>query len=324
MLLKTSRTETEQKILDIAEAFNYWDLLKSKYRTLHRVQLLENFIHDTDLKVMAGTIIIAAERNIKLLENYLVEFALNGPEPFVRDVNSAINSEIIQDEFVAQDIFFLLQEEIGLLLRAMRNCTTNDKLRRLIGKFIKEIIVFFDTGVKYLKIKGWIELPPIYPNIPKNVDELLDTGEAFSLWDHLTYRYDNKFQTEALLGFVYDKDFAILLKKGIQVLEKQIGVLEKDLLYFGIPLPKPSIKVVAPPENREMFTDEYIYRMLWIGIQGATSIHYNSIKHAITNDRIRGIFGKLLMEEVSLMDKYIKYGKLKCWMHIPPRYKLID
>jgi len=74
-----------------------------------------------------------------------------------------------------------IQEEMELILRAIRTSTTNDNIRALFIKFVSAAVNDLDTLIKYLKLKGWINQPPIYPNIPASTKEKLDAGEAFHL-----------------------------------------------------------------------------------------------------------------------------------------------
>jgi len=113
-------------------------------------------------------------------------------------------------------------------------------------QFLKDAINSLDTYVKYLKAKGWLEVPPLYKNVPPEVDEILDTGEAFHLWDYLTFRYDNLFKTQLFYGYAYDGDFKTLLLTGTKILEGQCKKLLGELTYFGIPVPKRPSKTLQP------------------------------------------------------------------------------
>jgi len=41
-------TENRQKMINIQEAYNLWDLLNSKYFAIEQIQIAENFAHDPD------------------------------------------------------------------------------------------------------------------------------------------------------------------------------------------------------------------------------------------------------------------------------------
>lgn len=125
------------------------------------------------------------------------------------------------------------------------------------------------------------------------------------------------------VGFVYDGDFKLLLKVGLQgPLKHQTAMLEKELEHFGIPLPQRLSNVVVPPKNTELLKDEFIYKEIATGIHGAAIMHAQALKQCTTNDRVRGIFERLLLSEVGLLDKLIKFGKVKGWLNPTPQYRL--
>ncbi len=151
--------------------------------------------------------------------------------------------------------------------------------------------------------------------------EKIDAGEAFHLWDHLTFRYDNIQATQIWYEHAHDTDFKFLLKNGLQnVLRKQAEMLEKELIKFGIPLPKQPSDVVKSAGDTTLLDDDYMFRTLNIGIMGALWLHTLALKQCTTNDRIRDIFRNLLIDEVNVLDKLLLLGKLKGWINAVPLY----
>lgn len=197
---------------------------------------------------------------------------------------------------------------------------TNDSVRGLFKKVAMEKINSMDKIVQYLKVKGWIGTPPLYKNVPQNVNEMVTTIDVANLWDHLTYRYDNVHTTEVMLHYARDLDFKLTLGMGLKTLTEQVDMLEKELEYFAIPLPKRPGKVTMTPSNTEILNDDHMYRTLLIGLQGAAQLHVQPLKECTFNDRTRGIFKKLLIDEINCIDKYYKFGKLKGWFHPIPVY----
>lgn len=166
-------------------------------------------------------------------------------------------------------------------------------------------------------------MPPLYKLVPKEVNDKLDTGEAYHLWNHTTYRYDNMHQTDIYHAFAHDVDFKALLKTGMQVLlKKQINLLEKELEHFGIPVPKRPSSVYVTPSDTTILDDDHMYRMILTGIQGTASLHAQAYKQCFTNERIRNIFKTLLYSEIDCIDDLIKFGKIKGWLHPAPQYRL--
>lgn len=319
--ISSSKPEKRRDLVSVSEAYNLWDLLASKYRAHVSVQTWENFAHDLDLQKILGLYIKDLQSEIKQLENMMAKFEIKAPPSQVADIKSTTNAEVLRDEFIASDFLLLLQGNIENLFKAFRTSVTNEEVRKLLMKFIENGVSRMDSMVSYNRLKGWIMVPLLYPLVPKNVTERLDTGEAFHLWDHLTFRYDNMEQTEIFSAFASDPDFKVLLKTGLHgTLKKQAEMLETELQHFGIPMPSRPPSTWPKAENSELLSDKFMYRALIAGMQGAAMLHAIAVKQCTTNDRIRGIFKQLLIEEISMIDKMVMYGKVKGWLNPAPQY----
>jgi hypothetical protein len=209
------------------------------------------------------------------------------------------------------------------LLRALLTTTSHDGLRKLFTKFLLTAIDHADSVIHYLKTKGWIDTPPLYHLAPAKA-ELLAAGEAFHLWDHLTFRYDNISQTEIFHAFAKDYDFKLLMSVGLQRgLKQQAETLEKELQYFGIPLPKRPKNFSIPENMTAHLEDDHMFRIVLIGIQGAGMLHAQALKQCTVNDRIRGIFKQLLLKELDYNNDLIRFGNLNGWLHPVPMFRLM-
>lgn len=310
--------------INCQEVYSLWDLLASKYQFREKLHFWKNFAHDNDLVDLLNEIDNIITKTIHSLERISKKYNIPGPEVGVVDVNTSANTEAIRDELIAQDVFLWLQGVVELLLRAIRTTTTNDDVRSHFIDIIKTHLKLMDKIVPYKRNKGWINSPLLYPHIPKGVEEKLDAGEAFHLWDHLTFRYDNIHQTEIYKESSNDTELKMLLTMGIaHVLKNHVEKLENECLKFGIPLPKKPAEIIAVPTPTPSFiNDDYIYRTIYIGIIGATLIHAAAVKQSLTNDRIRKYFIHLLFEEIDVQNNLIKYGKLKGYLNEAPHYNL--
>lgn len=210
-----------------------------------------------------------------------------------------------------------------MVLRAIRTSDTNDHIRKILIRMTISTIDNLDRVIKFLKLKGWTNQAPLYPNVPSDTPEVLDTSEAFHLWDLLTFRYDNIEQTHIYSILAHDGEFKFFLKEGLDyILKKQATILEKECYYFGLPLPKRPSVTMKKSADTEIVDDDYLYRVILAGTQGAAIMHAQAFKQSITNDRVRKIFKKLLIDEINYIDKLIKFGKLKEWLFVSPQYKL--
>jgi len=313
--------EKKQSFVDVEEAYNLWDLLNSKYDLIDKMLIWHNYTHDKDFKILMGHVVDRTRKAAKSLETELKRYGLPAADKPRAGVKTSANSEVITDQELGKSILTMVQELLELILRAVRTATTNDNVRALFVKQVSGVIEDLNKLILYTKAKGWIAQPPMYPNVPADAGEKIDIGEAFHLWDHLTFRYDNIQQTQMWYEYAHDGEFKILLKKGLQeTLKKQAEMLEQELLYFGIPLPKQPTEVIQTAKNTGIFNDDYMYRLLFIGVVGAMWIHSIAIKQCVTNDRLRRIFTDLLINEVRALDKIILYGKTKGWLNVVPQY----
>jgi hypothetical protein len=197
---------------------------------------------------------------------------------------------------------------------------TNDNVRRVITDMLFRTIEAVDELMKHITLRGWAGIPPAYKHLPAEITEDIHCGEAGCLWDLLTYRYDTLHFSEIMRSAIHDVDLILILDRGIELLTQQIKQLEKELIHFGIQLPKRPSDITVDLNNKDLWEDSHIYRMTLMGMQGAGILHIRAFKKFSINHRIRAFMKKLLREEVEKIDDYILYGKLKGWLHSVPLY----
>lgn len=150
----------------------------------------------------------------------------------------------------------------------------------------------------------------------------LDAGEAYSLFNALTLRYDLVHLTQIYLNFVHDPDFKLLMARGLsQFLEEQINKIEEQMNTFKMIMPKRSPKSVNSESNSEILTDELIYRHLWIGMQYFIAQDVQHATRAITNDAMRDMYMDFVNDELKNFGNITKYGKMKGWFESPPIFQ---
>lgn len=315
--------EKQQEMLSVQEVYSLWDLLSAKNTFIELMQIHLKYIHDQTLKILLEAVLQGVKSNVATIKGFMKQYGIKSGDNPPKGVHVQGNSEAISDELIAQTLLIFTQEHIEMLLRAIRTANTSDSIRKVFIQMNLQAIKRMDKTIKFLKLKGWLNQPPLYQNIPLDTPELIDTCEAFHLWDHLTFRYDNIQQTMLYSSVAHDGDFKLLLDQGLKnILQKQAEVLEKECLYFGLPLPK------SPPDSMKYITgtdimgDDYLYRIILSGTQGASIMHALAFKQCVTNDRIRNIFRKLLIGEMRYIDRLIRFGKLKGWLFTPPKYRL--
>ncbi|WP_066638383.1 DUF3231 family protein [Desulfolucanica intricata] len=317
--------EKAQGQINIEETYNLWDLLTTKYALIDHLQIWRVFAHDKDLDLIMNKALNSRKQYCQELEDMLSKFSIGGPDKPRVGVSTSVKPEVLNDQRISAWLLTWMQEEIELILRAIRTSTTNDDVRSLFIKIASTRIEELDSFIKYIKLKGWVNQPPLYPNVPPATNDKIDTGEAFHLWDHLTFRYDNIQQTQLWYEYANDGDFKALLKKGLHdILKKQAQMLEKELLLYGITMPNQPTDIIQGVKDKTILKDDYMFRILFFGMMGALWLHTLGLKQCITNDRIRGIFKDLLLSEIGFLDKLIKFGKTKGWLNVVPSYSPVQ
>ena len=273
-----------------------------------------------DLNTSITLFLKTLNANIVILEAMMKGYSINSPDRSRNLSNVPANTQLITDEFIALDIFLYLQEHVENLTKALRSLVTNESIRKKIKEMTIKTVKETDIMVRYLTAKGWMSVPPMYKQIPHDVKAGISVAEAANLWDHLTLGYDNIRTTEIYLGVTHDMDFKVILTIGLEKLNKQVELLEEKLQHYGITMPKRPSKVTLTLANAEVLSDDYMYRILVNGFQGAAIKHVQSFKECVYCDKTRNVFKTLFLEEIDVIDDFYKYGKLKGWLNPAPPY----
>ncbi|MFZ7102709.1 MAG: DUF3231 family protein [Peptococcaceae bacterium] len=310
-------------ILDAQEAFNIWDMLRTRYDAIEQIQVFQNFIHDIDFNILVKVNLYGTfEKQVNELEKLMDDYGISLPRRPPKSVRTPANTEAIEDRFVATLLMTILQENVDMHLRAIRTSLTSDNLRKLFMKYLKNEMIVYSKAVKYVKLKGWFGSPPLYLPSPHNQQDKLDSGEAFHLWDHLTSRYDTLETTQIFKNFAHDPDFKTVLLMGLAtILQKQIDLLEKEMNRYSLPLTDRPPKSTKPVTSTDILEDEWMYRQVFTGIQFMIDLHATALKQNTTNDRLRDIYENFLWDELDTLDDWVKYGKAKGWLRHAPMYK---
>ena len=170
------------------------------YGIVERIQIWRTLPMIMSL-VYCSKALVDSNEEVQLMETQL-KILNSGSKANRAKVNTSVNSEVLLDQFLAHDYFLILQEHLEKFLRAIVSSTTSEGIRKLFLNMLSRTLNRLDSIAAYLRLKGWIETPPLYKKIPENITERLDSGEAFHLWDHLTFRYDNVAKTEVFCNLV--------------------------------------------------------------------------------------------------------------------------
>ncbi len=322
MVFSVKKEEKEK--VSVQEAFSMWEVLKGKYDALEQFGIYNNLAQNPDLKIATGRVLKLLKKHKERLELMLRKYAVPGPDQGMLPSNWSGNQEMFRDEFIASSLLQYLNESLENNVRAMRDAVFNDSVRSVYIKMIDELIDEKEIIIKHNKLRGWVATPPLYKRGSVESKEDIDLAGVARLWEHLSFRYASLWQTKIYQATARDGDLRILLGQGLNMLEKQVAILEKECAYFGISLSqRPAEVIVSSPAVSEVFTDERIYRELANGQQGAVFFHVEAVNQCVTNDRLSAVFIDLIKAEVDSYDKLVKYGKIKQWLKPMPLYYVL-
>lgn len=310
--------------VDCQEAYNLWDGLVSRYNAIQQMQILHNFVHDKDFSLLLKHAYMELmDKQANKLEQLMNDYQLALPKRPPQSIKTPANVEAYEDRFLASIVINMIQENITQQIRFIRTSLTNESVRKVFLDFLGEGADLYDSAIKYVKLKGWLSIPPLYKQIPSENKESLDSGEAYQLWDHLAARYDTIEKTQKYQNFAHDVDFKVLLVIGLQtVLEKQANLLENECAKFGILQPSRPPKSISTNEGMDLYDDELIFRDIFTGMQFIMELHSTALKQTTTNDRLRSLYRKFLDQELNALDNWINYGKTKGWLRPIPMFTL--
>jgi len=149
--------------LDSGEAYHLWDHLTSRYDSLEISQIYQNYAHDKDFSFELGNEIKGTlEKQINVLEKEMDHFGLPLPERPPKSVKTNKNAELLEDVLMYRQILTGMQFMFELHATAFKQNTTNDRLRKIYGGFLRKEVDLYNEYLKFGKLKGWLRLTPMY------------------------------------------------------------------------------------------------------------------------------------------------------------------
>jgi len=315
-------SQKEELELSCREAHFLWAILADRYIILERLNAIKNYAHDKDYILILETNINRFKKENKIVEKYMEMYSITPPQPNVIDINIIGNTEVEKDRVSSHLLSSYLRAETTILAQAIRDAIFNDNIRRLIKKFLKTNLTVLDSYLKFLKLKEWIAIPPAYKYLQPDIKEKVAINEIHYLWDHLHSRYTNIRLTQIAISFSNDIDIRLIFEEGLNILLNQADSLEKKLLNYGVTLPEPFNNITLKPESTEIIEDRFLYTEILDGMKNATTLHAISATEVITNDDLRSYFIRLTFEELMYVDNLIRYGKLKGYIPLPPKFNM--
>ncbi len=321
ILTRISSPQVSQKMLDTREAANLWDILRSKYDSIEKHQSFKTMTNDVELKFILDRSLNSCHKVVGMISTAMAKYNVRAPDQNRLASDWPVNTEAIRDEMIAKMLFLFNQEHTENILRAIRTSTTNDSIRDLLITIMYLSIDNQERVFKFLKLKSWVDIPPTYQNTPPEISHSILAATAGQLWDHVNFRYDNIRKTKFYIGLIHDREFKMLVSRGLNKLDRQVRVLEKQSQKYGVPLQKRPPDKNVPLTKAHVISDTHIFRDILQGLQAAMILHSDAYKQCFHNDDIRQIFTDMLFDEIDYYDLCLKYGKRKGWLNAAPLYR---
>lgn len=317
-IFKKSTANLEQ--IDVQSAFNLWNLLRARYNSIEAVQMLRNFVHDRDFGIVLEVLLKDFQTQTEQLEKAAKKFKIKVPSRPASDIKTSTRVDEITDKFIYHRMYADMVSEMNSLSSAVRTTLTNDNMRNMFKIFLMSHVDDFETLYKYGKLKGWEEVAPAYKTSKQGVKESLSASEAYHIWHNINDRYIQSQLTSFFLVFVHDLDFKLILTKGVNVLKKQIQMMEQEALKYEVQMPERPPASLQVPIDPETLEDRFMYQVVYKGIDDSIDAHIRAVIDTLRNDFLRKIFLDLYKVELEIQDDMIKYGKMKGWAKVPPIY----
>lgn len=318
-MLFNNKAANQDKV-NVETAYMLWRGLVDRNITIEHFGVLKNFIFDRKFDSYVEKVLKEYQKENDWLNKTLNKYSIAGPNPSPSDQTFQANSEVLNDQGIAEVLYRFMRLDINLLMLCLKEIPTNEDVFSNTRDLAISAINRINDYIEFLKSKGWLYLPPEYRHSNPNVSEKVAINEIFLLHDHLIFRYNNIRLTQILSVYVSDQVFNAMLTAGVKMLQSQVKELEDKLSYYGVILPKSYPSNTIEPKDKDMYEDRFIFNQILRGMQDAVALHGSSIQEIITNDKLRRFFIKLTQNELFVIDKMIKYGKLKGWTFQTPSF----
>lgn len=148
--------------LSTTEAFHLWDNISLRYSQTQLTELFIGFAHDKEFIAILTMGKKNLDKQARALEEEAIKYEIALPQRPPSHVAVPMDPESLQDRFMFNEIFKGIQNAIDLHIRAVIETIRNDSLRTMLMGYWEDEIVMYDKILKYGKMKGWVNTPPMY------------------------------------------------------------------------------------------------------------------------------------------------------------------
>lgn len=148
--------------LSTSEAFHVWHHINDRYTQSQLSQFFLVFVHDLDFKALLTLGVNRLKKQIQMMEQEALNFEIQLPERPPASLQVSIDPETLEDKFMYQIVYKGIDDSVDMHIRAVLETLRNDPLRKIFLELYKVELDTQDDFLKYGKMKGWANVPPIY------------------------------------------------------------------------------------------------------------------------------------------------------------------
>lgn len=154
-------TSEKQGLINVNEVFYVWDIMVAKYDIMQSVKIVENFITDIDLKLIAEQVVNGLETGITDMEELMANYGIPFPERPPVGSNATVSITDFSEKFIYVGLFEGIQSFFPILSAGFMN-STSPVVRKAIKDHLLVTIELQELIVEYGKLKGFLNEPPVY------------------------------------------------------------------------------------------------------------------------------------------------------------------
>jgi hypothetical protein len=154
-------TTEKQEFINVAEVFYVWDVMVTKFDIMQSLKIVEVFIQDDDLKLIAQQLVKGLETGINDMERLMSDYGIPFPVRPPVGSNSTDSLEDFSDKLIYISLLEGIQSFFPILSSAFMN-STSPKARKAFKNHLLLTIELQELIVDYGKLKGFIPEPPVY------------------------------------------------------------------------------------------------------------------------------------------------------------------
>lgn len=140
LTIRSNKAAQARRMLDVREAFNLWNGLKTNYTAIERLESYVRFVHDKDLILIMNSVLEDLQNETNILIKMMKTYSINGPDRGRSGSEWVGNPEALRDEFMFSDLMIFVQEKTEKLLHASRTSLTNDEVRTFFLNSLNRVL----------------------------------------------------------------------------------------------------------------------------------------------------------------------------------------